>query len=90
MERTTLPVVIGRAGPPGGRRVIVLGHVDVVPVGDVSLWRTPPWTPTLVDGALFARGAVDMKGGVIAGLAAVRAATVRPRPDRGSAARSCS
>jgi acetylornithine deacetylase len=74
MERTTLPVVIGRAGVPGGRRVIVLGHVDVVPVGDVSLWRTPPWTPTLVDGALFARGAVDMKGGVIAGLAAVRAA----------------
>jgi len=50
MERTTLPVVIGRAGVPGGRRVIVLGHVDVVPVGDVSLWRTPPWTPTLVDG----------------------------------------
>jgi acetylornithine deacetylase len=74
-ERTTLPVVIGRAGVPGGRRVIVLGHVDVVPVGDASLWRTPPWTPTLVDGAVFARGAVDMKGGVIAGLAAVRAAT---------------
>ncbi len=74
-ERTTLPVVIGRAGVPGGRRVIVLGHVDVVPVGDASLWRTPPWTPTLVDGKVFARGAVDMKGGVIAGLAAVRAAT---------------
>lgn len=74
-ERTTLPVVIGRAGVPGWRRVIVLGHVDVVPVGDASLWRTPPWTPTLVDGAVFARGAVDMKGGVIAGLAAVRAAT---------------
>ena len=73
-DRTTLPVVIGRVGRPGGRRVIVLGHVDVVPVGDETLWRTAPWTPTLVDGALFARGAVDMKGGVIAGLAAVRAA----------------
>lgn len=75
MDRTTLPVVIGRVGPPGGRRVIVLGHVDVVPVGDESPWRTPPWTPTLVDGALFARGAVDMKGGVVAGLSAVRAAS---------------
>jgi acetylornithine deacetylase len=74
VQRTTLPVVIGRAGSHGGRRVIVLGHVDVVPVGDESLWRTPPWTPTLVDGALYGRGAVDMKGGVIAGLAAVRAA----------------
>ena len=75
VDRTTLPVVIGRVGPPGGRRVIVLGHVDVVPVGDQSPWRTPPWTPTLIDGALFARGAVDMKGGVVAGLSAVRAAS---------------
>jgi acetylornithine deacetylase len=74
MDRTTLPVVIGRAGRPGGRRIIVLGHVDVVPIGDESLWRSPPWVPTLTDGALFGRGAVDMKGGVIAGLAAVRAA----------------
>jgi acetylornithine deacetylase len=74
MDRTTLPVVIGRSGRPGGRRVIVLGHVDVVPVGDESLWRTPPWVPAVVDGALFGRGAVDMKGGVVAGLAAVRAA----------------
>ena len=74
MDRTTLPVVIGRTGPVGGRRVIVLGHVDVVPVGDDTLWRTPPWTPTVADGAIFGRGAVDMKGGVIAGLEAVRAA----------------
>jgi len=74
MERSTLPVVIGRTGPAGGLRVIVLGHVDVVPVGDETLWQTPPWTPTLVDGALYGRGAVDMKGGVIAGLEAVRAA----------------
>jgi acetylornithine deacetylase len=74
VDRTSLPVVIGRVGHPGGRRVIVLGHVDVVPVGDESLWRTRPWVPTLVDGAIYARGAVDMKGGVIAGLAAVRAA----------------
>ncbi|HEY7828472.1 MAG TPA: ArgE/DapE family deacylase [Candidatus Limnocylindrales bacterium] len=79
MERTTLPVVIGRAGPAGGRRIIMLGHVDVVPVGDESLWRSPPWLPTLADGALYGRGAVDMKGGLIAGLAAVRAALVAIR-----------
>jgi acetylornithine deacetylase len=72
VDRTHLPVVIGRTGRPGGRRAIVLAHVDVVPVGDESLWQTPPWAPTLVGGELYARGAVDMKGGVIAGLAAVR------------------
>ncbi len=71
--------------------MIVLGHVDVVPVGDESLWRSPPWTPTLVDGALYGRGAVDMKGGVIAGLAAVRAvAAAARRSGRSSTARSCS
>ena len=74
VDRTTLPVVIGRTGTAGRRRVIVVGHVDVVPVGDETPWRSPPWEPTLDDGRLFARGAVDMKGGVIAGLAAVRAA----------------
>ncbi len=79
VDRLTLPVVIGRTGAAGGRRVIVLGHVDVVPVGDETLWRTPPWVPSLEDGALYGRGAVDMKGGVIAGLAAVRAAVVAVR-----------
>jgi acetylornithine deacetylase len=79
VERTHLPVVIGRTGRPGGRRAIVLGHVDVVPVGDESLWRSPPWTPTLVEGELYGRGAVDMKGGVVAGLAAVRAVAAAAR-----------
>jgi acetylornithine deacetylase len=34
MPRTALPVVIGRAGVPGARRVILSGHLDVVPPGD--------------------------------------------------------
>ena len=79
VDRTHLPVVIGRTGRPGGRRAIVLGHVDVVPVGDESLWQSPPWTPTLVEGELYGRGAVDMKGGVVAGLAAVRAVATATR-----------
>ncbi len=79
VDRTHLPVVIGRTGRPGGRRAIVLGHVDVVPVGDELLWQSPPWMPTLVEGELHGRGAVDMKGGVVAGLAAVRAVAVAIR-----------
>ena len=38
MERTSLPVVIGRAGRAGGRRIVLSGHLDVVPPGDPATW----------------------------------------------------
>ena len=73
VERSRLPIVFGRVGPTGGRRVLLVGHVDVVPVGDVSLWRTPPWEPTVIGDAIYGRGAVDMKGGLVAAIGSVRA-----------------
>lgn len=73
MPRTSLPVVIGRTGRQGGRRIILSGHVDVVPPGEPSTWTTDPWGGEVRDGALFGRGACDMKGGVAAILGAVRA-----------------
>jgi len=72
-SRTALPVVIGRLGRPGGRRVILSGHVDVVPVGDAATWTVDPWAAEIRNGRLYGRGACDMKGGVAAILAAVRA-----------------
>ena len=71
--RSSLPVVIGRLGPTGGRRVILSGHIDVVPPGDPASWTVDPWGGEVRDGALYGRGACDMKGGVAAILAAVRA-----------------
>jgi acetylornithine deacetylase len=72
MARTTLPVVIGRAGRPGRRRIILSGHLDVVPPGDPATWSTDPWGAEIRGDALYGRGACDMKGGVAAILAAVR------------------
>lgn len=72
MPRTALPVVIGRVGTPGGRRIILSGHLDVVPPGDLGTWTADPWGAEVRDGRLYGRGAVDMKGGVAAILAAVR------------------
>ena len=83
MPRTSLPVVIGRAGAsrgsgspggPGARpRVILSGHLDVVPPGDPATWTADPWGAEIRDGRLYGRGACDMKGGVASILGAVRA-----------------
>ena len=72
MDRTALPVVIGRLGRTGGRRVVLVGHTDVVPPGDLATWSVDPWAGRVSDGDLYGRGACDMKGGVAAILAAVR------------------
>jgi acetylornithine deacetylase len=73
MPRATLPLVFGRVGRPGGRRVVLVGHVDVVPPGDLGTWTSDPWAGEVRDGALYGRGACDMKGGVVSILAALRA-----------------
>jgi succinyl-diaminopimelate desuccinylase len=46
------------------------GHIDVVPPGDVSTWKHPPFAAEIENGILYGRGAVDMKGGIAAMLAA--------------------
>ena len=73
VPRSTLPVVIGRVGPADGRRLVLSGHVDVVPPGDPATWTIDPWGADVRDGRLYGRGACDMKGGVAAILGALRA-----------------
>ena len=73
MPRTSLPVVTGRLGRAGGRRILLVGHVDVVPPGDPATWSVDPWAAEVRDGRMYGRGACDMKGGVVAILAAARA-----------------
>ncbi|WP_299792654.1 succinyl-diaminopimelate desuccinylase [uncultured Shewanella sp.] len=46
------------------------GHTDVVPVGDLNRWHTPPFDPVVIDGYLHGRGAADMKGSLAAMLVA--------------------
>jgi acetylornithine deacetylase len=73
MPRTSLPVVIGRIGRVGGRRIILSGHLDVVPPGDPGTWTGDPWGGDIRDDLIYGRGACDMKGGVAAILAGIRA-----------------
>ncbi|MFC6486671.1 succinyl-diaminopimelate desuccinylase [Nitratireductor sp. GCM10026969] len=55
----------------GGPHLMFAGHTDVVPPGDEGAWRHPPFAAEVADGAMFGRGAVDMKGGIACFVAAL-------------------
>ncbi|MGF1525370.1 MAG: dipeptidase [Candidatus Competibacterales bacterium] len=50
--------------------ILVYGHYDVQPPDPVELWDSPPFEPTVKDGAVYARGASDDKGQMFAHLKA--------------------
>ena len=52
--------------------LLFAGHVDVVPPGDLALWKTPPFSARESGGFIYGRGAADMKSGVAAMLCAAR------------------
>jgi succinyl-diaminopimelate desuccinylase len=54
----------------GAPHLTFAGHTDVVPTGDETLWRFPPFSAEIADGRMWGRGAVDMKGGIAAFAAA--------------------
>jgi succinyl-diaminopimelate desuccinylase len=62
--------------------LVFAGHTDVVPPGDAALWRHDPFGGMIEDGILYGRGAVDMKGGVAASVAAALQ-FLSERPDFG-------
>jgi acetylornithine deacetylase/succinyl-diaminopimelate desuccinylase-like protein len=66
-------VVAKNEHKPGRPTILFYGHYDVQPPEPLDKWLTPPFEPTIRDGAIYARGAVDDKGQVWAHLQAIAA-----------------
>src|SRR4029453_2918451 len=63
------PIIFGECG--SGPNYLVYGHYDVQPVGHLTDWSVGPFAGSIVDGKLYARGAANSKGDLMARLAAV-------------------
>ena len=64
------PIVVARrsAAAPGAPTLLIYGHYDVQPPGPPELWTTPAFEPAVRDGFVYARGATDNKGQLMAHL----------------------
>lgn len=69
------PIVYAEDCSAGPERPTVLfyGHYDVQPVDPLNLWTNPPFSPTIRDNKVYARGATDDKGQVLLHLVALNA-----------------
>src|SRR4051812_14888264 len=67
------PIVLAEwLGAPGAPTILVYGHYDVQPAGDEAAWTTPPFSPDVREGRIYARGATDDKGPVYVALETAR------------------
>lgn len=61
------PVVVARSTHDSAKRTILIyGHYDVQPAEPLASWTTPPFEPRVEEGRVYARGAADNKGQILA------------------------
>ena len=72
------PIVVARNQHQAGlKTVLIYGHYDVQPVDPLELWESPPFDPKIIDEVVFARGATDNKGQILAHILGVEEALAK-------------
>jgi len=66
-------VVADHLHAPGKPTILIYGHFDTQPVDPLALWDADPFDPQVKGGRVYARGAADDKGGMLAPILAVEA-----------------
>tara|TARA_Y100000590_G_scaffold468853_1_gene653489 strand:- start:11490 stop:12671 length:1182 start_codon:yes stop_codon:yes gene_type:complete len=55
-----------------GKNLAFAGHTDVVPPGNLTSWKYPPFSATISEGKLYGRGSEDMKGSIACFISATK------------------
>jgi acetylornithine deacetylase/succinyl-diaminopimelate desuccinylase family protein len=55
-----------------GKGLMLNGHMDTVPAGNLNKWKYDPFEARIIDGKIYGRGTSDMKGGIASILTAVK------------------
>lgn len=67
------PVVYAELNSGKSKTLSFYNHYDVQPEDPIELWESPPFSPEIRDGKLFARGVADNKGTLLSRICAVHA-----------------
>lgn len=76
-QHSKAPVVVGvhepKSATPGGKSLILNGHIDIVPTGPEELWTNEPYSGFIDGDWLYGRGSCDMLAGAVSNLFALDA-----------------
>lgn len=67
------PIILGRARKDAKRTLLMYGHYDVQPPGDLKDWKADPFDAKIIDDQIIGRGTCDMKNNLMASIHAVKA-----------------
>ncbi len=66
------PNVVAELDGGAKRTVLLCTHYDVVPAGDISAWKYPPFDLTVKGDCVYGRGVSDDKGAIVASVSAAK------------------